>query len=457
MFLKYKIIPFHKHYSVKYAFILIGGLLLGSCSGKQTLRGVFQKGTAHEKYEQSLRNANLDNTGLGQDWIEAGRKALRDSLAISKLPFRETGYFRADRAMATSYRFSAPRGQVVDILVETKAKQNVNLFLDLFELHPDPSREPRRVASADSAASRLEYRIDNDRHHLLRLQPELLRSGQYTLTIVSRPTLAFPVQGKDSKAILSFYGVPRDGGARRHEGVDIFAPRGTPVVASAEGRVTRVSETPRGGKVVWLADMRNRQNLYYAHLDAQLVQVGQHVKVGDTLGLVGNTGNAVTTAPHLHFGIYKYGEGAIDPYMHVHQPSLTPPQIKAGLDNLGNWGRITSKRVNLRLSPDTNGTILASLPQHTPLQMYGGTDTWFRVRTPDGLEGYVAASLLEPLHKPLRYEQLKAQATLLEEANLAAAPLDTNSLNSRVPVLAAHNAFLLVQNEAGELGWLWQE
>lgn len=430
--------------------------MLGSCSGKQTLRGVFQKQTAHEKYEHSLRAANLDNTGLGRDWIEASRKALRDSIAVSKFPFRETGYFRADRAMATGYRFKAPRGQVVEISVETKAKQNVNLFLDLFEIHPDPSREPKGVASADSAASRLEYRIDNDRTHLLRLQPELLRSGQYTLTIVSRPTLAFPVQGKDSKDILSLYGVDRDGGARRHEGVDIFATRGTPVVAAAEGRVTRVSVTPRGGKVVWLSDLRNRQNLYYAHLDAQLVQVGQHVKVGDTLGLVGNTGNAITTTPHLHFGIYKYGEGAIDPFMHVHQPPLIPPQIKANLEHLGNWGRITSKNVNLRLSPDIKAPVLASLPQHTPLQVFGGTDTWFRVRTPDGVNGYVAASLLEPLYKPIRYEQLKAQATLLKEADLNAAPLDRSSLNNRVPVLAAFKSFLLVQNEAGELGWLWQ-
>ncbi|CAN5917036.1 hypothetical protein BH24BAC1_BH24BAC1_11390 [soil metagenome] len=441
---------------LQFLFILIGGILLGSCSGRQTLRGVFQKQTAHERYEQSLRSANLDNTGLGRDWIEASHKALRDSIAVSKLPFQETGYFRADRAMATGYRFKAPRGQVVDITVETKAKQNVNIFLDLFEIQVDPTREPRRVASADSASSRLEYRIDNDRPHLLRLQPELLRSGQYTLTILSRPSLAFPVQGKDSKAIQSVFGVPRDGGARRHEGVDIFAARGTPVVASAEGRVTRVSETPRGGKVVWLSDMRNRQNLYYAHLDAQLVQVGQHVKVGDTLGLVGNTGNAITTTPHLHFGIYKYGEGAIDPYMHVHQPPLTPPQIKANLDHLGNWGRITSKNVNLRISPDPKAAVLASLPQHTPLQVFGGTDTWFRVRTPDGVEGYVSASLLEPLNKPIRFEQLRAQAILLEEADLSAAPLDSSSLSSKVPVLAAYKSFLLVQNEAGDLGWLWQ-
>jgi peptidoglycan LD-endopeptidase LytH len=440
--------------NIRLVILLVAGLMLGSCSGKQTLRGVFQKQTPHEKYEHSLRATNLHHTGLGQDWIQAGQRALRDSLEISKVPFQETGYFRSDRAMAMGYRFKAPRGQVVDIAVETKARQNTNIFLDLFELHPDPSRDPRHVASADSASARLQYRIDNDRTHLLRLQPELLRSGQYTLTIVSRPTLAFPVQGKDSKAILSPFGVARDGGARRHEGVDIFAVRGTPVVAAAEGLVTRVSTTPRGGKVVWLSDTRNRQSLYYAHLDAQLVQVGQHVKIGDTLGLVGNTGNAITTTPHLHFGIYKYGEGAIDPYNHVHQPSLTPPQIKANLVYLGNWGRISGQKVNLRVSPDAKAKVLTTLPRHTPLEVFGGTDSWFRVRTPDGIDGYVSASLLEPLDKPIRHEQLQADWALLEEADLASSPLDSSTLGTKVPVLAAYKSYLLVQNMDGELGWL---
>ena len=439
---------------LSFVFILLTGLLLGSCSGKQTLRGVFQKQTAHEKYEQSLRAANLQNTGLGRDWIEASRNALRDSISISKLPFKETGYFKSNQPMATGYRFKAPRGQVVDIAVETKARQSANIFLDLYELPDDPTRDPKHVASADSASSRLEYKIDNDRTHLLRLQPELLRSGQYTLTILSRPSLAFPVQGKDSKAILSVFGVDRDGGARRHEGIDIFASRGTPVVAATEGRVTRVNVTPRGGKVVWLSDTRNRQNLYYAHLDSQLVEAGQHVMPGDTLGLVGNTGNAITTAPHLHFGIYKFGEGAINPYMHVYQPATTPPPIKANLTQLGNWGRISAANVNFRISPDTKAQVLYSLPRHTPLLVFGGTGNWYRVRTPDGVYGYVAANLLEPLDKPIRYEEMQPRWTLLEEANLAAAPLDTSTLRNRVPVFGTYKSYLLVQNEAGDLGWL---
>src|SRR5690606_6321435 len=132
-----------------------------------------------------------------------------------------------------------------------------------------------------------------------------LRAGRVTVTLAAEPALAFPVEGRGTGAVGSFFGADRDGGARSHHGVDIFAPRGTPVLAAAEGTVSRVRETPRGGKVVWLRDEARGQNLYYAHLDSQLVAGGERVRVGDTLGLVGNTGNARTTPPHLHFGIYR--------------------------------------------------------------------------------------------------------------------------------------------------------
>jgi murein DD-endopeptidase MepM/ murein hydrolase activator NlpD len=68
-----------------------------------------------------------------------------------------------------------------------------------------------------------------------------------------------------------------------------------------------------GGNVVWVWDAERGQALYYAHLDRQDVSAGSRVHAGDVLGRVGNTGNARTTPPHLHFGIYRPIEGAIDP------------------------------------------------------------------------------------------------------------------------------------------------
>jgi hypothetical protein len=98
--------------------------------------------------------------------------------------------------------------------------------------------------------------------------------------------------------IGSRFGAPRDAGARSHHGIDIFARRGTPVVAAATGVVNRVNVTDIGGKVVWVRDVLGN-SLYYAHLDSQAVSSGMRVNVGDTLGFVGNTGNARTTPPHL--------------------------------------------------------------------------------------------------------------------------------------------------------------
>ena len=68
-----------------------------------------------------------------------------------------------------------------------------------------------------------------------------------------------------------------------------------------------------GGNVVWIFDPSRGQSHYYAHLEKQAVSTGERVKAGDVVGYVGNTGNARTTPPHLHFGIYSRGEGPVDP------------------------------------------------------------------------------------------------------------------------------------------------
>jgi murein DD-endopeptidase MepM/ murein hydrolase activator NlpD len=123
--------------------------------------------------------------------------------------------------------------------------------------------------------------------------------------------MVFPVAGKHS-VIGSFWGAVRDGGKRKHEGIDIFAKKGTPVVAITDGIVVEAGNTARGGKTVWLRSLNDEFVYYYAHLDRQVVQAGQYVKKGDSLGTVGKTGNAKFTPPHLHFGIYTYS-GPVNP------------------------------------------------------------------------------------------------------------------------------------------------
>jgi len=116
------------------------------------------------------------------------------------------------------------------------------------------------------------------------------------------PQLLNPVVGATKKSIISIYGDARDGG-RTHEGIDIVAPKGTFIVAPLEGEITEVGYNSLGGKVIWMKDRKCAY--YFAHLDSQIGTKGMVVHKGDTLGTVGNTGNARRTRAHLHFGIYK--------------------------------------------------------------------------------------------------------------------------------------------------------
>ena len=124
--------------------------------------------------------------------------------------------------------------------------------------------------------------------------------------------VAMPVAGVEARAVADTFGAPR-GADRSHEGVDIFARRGTDVVSATLGVVSSVREGGLGGRQVWVLGP-GRQRHYYAHLDdwAPGLAAGDVVYPGSVLGHVGDTGNARGTPPHLHYGIYGSG-GAIDP------------------------------------------------------------------------------------------------------------------------------------------------
>ena len=131
--------------------------------------------------------------------------------------------------------------------------------------------------------------------------------------------LPVPVDGVASRAIANSWGTARSGG-RQHEGVDIFARRGTPVVSTTRGLVWRIGTNNLGGNVVWVLGPGGQLH-YYAHLDrVAAIRVRQRVDVGDVIGFVGTSGNAAKAPPHLHYGIYRPSGKAVDPF-----PLLTAP------------------------------------------------------------------------------------------------------------------------------------
>ena len=265
-------------------------------------------GAPHERYAATIRARDLDATIVGRAWLDAASAAL-EAAEEYRAPFSDRGTFDELKQGAAAWRFPARRGQRVNVEVEFGGGE---LFLDLFQID-GKNDTPQRVASAAAGTTTLEFEVERDGELMLRAQPELLRSGVFRLRQRSEASLLFPVQGATPRAVQSTFGDPRDSGRRKHEGIDIFAARGTPVVAAVDGFVSRSTENRLGGKVVWLWSPTRGIALYYAHLDRHAVSPGARVTAGEVLGYVGNTGNARGTAPHLHFGIYASRGGAVDP------------------------------------------------------------------------------------------------------------------------------------------------
>lgn len=122
----------------------------------------------------------------------------------------------------------------------------------------------------------------------------------------------FPVDVAAKPAFRDDWGEPRGGGTRGHKGTDIFAPRGTSVLATADG-VARAQTEDVGGNALYLVEADGTQH-YFAHLDGYAGEFPRRVKAGDVVAYVGNTGNAAGGATHLHFELRPRGGEKVDPY-----------------------------------------------------------------------------------------------------------------------------------------------
>ena len=284
--------------------------------------------SAHRAYGFELARHDLARSASQQEWIDAADRAILQPIPVT-LPFEVATGLDTLEPRAAGYVFTVETGRRLQVeLVRENGAEHAELFVDLFRLDGEL---PKYVTSTPAAPTwgpaplQTQANVDlfGDGEYIVRVQPGLQEhDGGFRLAIRAEPQLWFPVSGHDTGSIQSEFGAARDGGAREHHGVDIFAPRGTPVLASLDARVSRVETSNLGGHVVWLQPLFSNTRLYYAHLDSQTVEQGQFVFMGETIGTVGNTGNARTTPPHLHFGVYiRNLGGPRDPYPFLEQTS----------------------------------------------------------------------------------------------------------------------------------------
>lgn len=153
----------------------------------------------------------------------------------------------------------------------------------------------------------------------------------------SSPVTALPIPilfGVSRNNIFPNFGDPRDGGARLHEGEDMMAVKGTPIVSPTAAVVLRVVTGPSEGLTVYTAAPGGERHVYM-HLDrfGEGIAEGTVLAVGDLIGYVGNTGNASGGGAHLHFEIEDSSRTNIDPYPRL-TAEFTPEQKIAYLNKI---------------------------------------------------------------------------------------------------------------------------
>jgi murein DD-endopeptidase MepM/ murein hydrolase activator NlpD len=141
--------------------------------------------------------------------------------------------------------------------------------------------------------------------------------------VSGNPSLLIPVEGVAIDALTDTFTQSRAQGARPHDAIDIMAARGAVVLAAADGRIEKLFWSGEGGRTIYERSPDGRRIYYYAHLDgyAPGLREGQTVRRGQRIAIVGSTGNADPSAPHLHFAVHVaqpgepwHGGRPVNPY-----------------------------------------------------------------------------------------------------------------------------------------------
>ena len=421
--------------------------LLASCGGGSGT--VAAEGPAsHEDFARQIESNGLSETVMGQRWLEAAKSALTEPLMIVP-PYAESGGFLAHNAAALGLMFDALDGQTLHLQFNRRGDAAGRVYVELFYAR-EPLGEARhvRLRGLGPEDTALKLELPYDGRYIVRLQPELLVDALYDLRVELDAAVPFPVQ-VESDAVGSFFGDPRDAGSRLHEGIDIFAPRSTPVVAVAAGRA-HARTTPRGGNVVWLRTAD--RSYYYAHLEKAAFSGRRSVEAGEVLGYVGNSGNAITTPTHLHFGVYRRGRGAMDPLPRLAARVFEePPET---LEFRPRHVRTHAGKLNLRAAPDTSSEVLEQLNEGSVVKASAVRGEWLRVTTPWNLSGWIHRNFQEEVSSVGRWHA-GAPTVLLDSISARARPAALVSPDEEFDVIGSYATHLLLRSSDGESeGWL---
>lgn len=466
--------------------LLLLVLLLAGCAPEAAIAPPDYLESA-ARYREGVETVVVSEHHVGREWTAAATRALENP-STAVLPFIEDLSFDPVAPRAMAFEFRAVRGHGITVRADDA------VLLELFH-RPDGLTPGQQVSGTDdedlvAVANRLPgqgplyYEPREHGSYVLRVQAKPLDSVDIRLSVTAEALLEWPVEGTDPADIWSVFGDSRDGGRRVHHGLDIFAPRGTSIFAGSRSLVRRVGVRDRGGNIVTLYDEARGIFLYYAHLDEHRTEGGRTVGPGELIGTVGNTGNALTTPPHLHIGIYDESwRRPLDPwyfFVPVRQVGRLPEVAAADLNE---WVRLRRGTPTVHAHPDfvggtvpsparfdargnpvdpsyrpprllTRGEVVpAPLSEGDALRVQGTHGPFVRVELSGGRIGYLERSAVEGTDAGIEELSLGRETPVLLRPEESADLRGTLAENSTVSILAYAGNYGLVLYR-GYPGWI---
>ena len=179
----------------KLIFIYLVAVAVFSISCNVTVNQIFGKKTPHEKY-----GVNVESTPLGHQWLAVSKAVLNKPLTI-KLPYRHLGYFQIDKPRALALEFKATQGERINFDLTKKTGTDFVIYADLFKQNGSGISHQQ---AADTAFNSFSIDISETGSYVLRLQPELYRTGEYSLAVSVSSITWFPGyrhQGKSAELL----------------------------------------------------------------------------------------------------------------------------------------------------------------------------------------------------------------------------------------------------------------